>query len=235
VAVDPQRARPDFTALSQRFTAGRTLSRLTERRPAQLVIFDLLAAGGEDLRPWPLQARRSALEAALANTGGRLALCPQTQDPAAAMDWIIAGVEGLVLKDARAAYPTAPRRSRIWLKWTSRHSIDLVATAVIGDPAKPLALVLSSPGPDGRLRTAGVSTVLPAHVSRHIGRLLAPTGQTAAHYPALRGIGDALDVALIHPLVVEVSADTAIDNGVLRHPARLIRARPDLTVADLTY
>lgn len=35
---------------------------------------------------------------------------------------------------------------------------------------------------------------------------------------------------MVEPLIVEVSADVATDNGVLRHPARLIRARPDLVV-----
>jgi hypothetical protein len=41
-------------------------------------------------------------------------------------------------------------------------------------------------------------------------------------------------VALVEPVVVEVSADGAIDHGVLRQPARLIRARPNLAVGDVT-
>jgi len=32
-----------------------------------------------------------------------------------------------------------------------------------------------------------------------------------------------------------VSADVAIDSGVLRHAARLVRLRPDLSVADLGW
>lgn len=35
------------------------------------------------------------------------------------------------------------------------------------------------------------------------------------------------------PLVVEVSADSAVDDGLLRHAARLLRARPDLRVDDV--
>jgi hypothetical protein len=38
---------------------------------------------------------------------------------------------------------------------------------------------------------------------------------------------------LVEPLVVEVSADVAIDRGVLRHPVRFIRVRMDLTLDDL--
>jgi hypothetical protein len=41
-------------------------------------------------------------------------------------------------------------------------------------------------------------------------------------------------VHVVDPLVVEVSADVAISAGVLRHAARLLRARPDLTVEDVT-
>ncbi len=37
----------------------------------------------------------------------------------------------------------------------------------------------------------------------------------------------------IRPLVVEVNADAAISAGVLRHAARLVRARPDLTAEDV--
>jgi hypothetical protein len=72
-------------------------------------------------------------------------------------------------------YPIQPRRVRIWLKWTSRRCIAVVVTAVIGDPAKPLALVLSSPATGGRVRTAGVTTVLAGHVAQDIGRLFYPT------------------------------------------------------------
>ena len=42
-----------------------------------------------------------------------------------------------------------------------------------------------------------------------------------------------MDAAVVKPLIVEVSADVATDEGILRHPARLLRARPDLTVNDL--
>ena len=38
---------------------------------------------------------------------------------------------------------------------------------------------------------------------------------------------------MVEPLIVEVSADVAADSGVLRHPARLTRARPDLGIEDL--
>jgi hypothetical protein len=48
-----------------------------------------------------------------------------------------------------------------------------------------------------------------------------------------RGDDPPSEVRLVEPMVVEVSADVAIDRGVLRHPVRFIRVRVDLTREDL--
>jgi hypothetical protein len=40
-------------------------------------------------------------------------------------------------------------------------------------------------------------------------------------------------VIVLEPLVVEVEADASVETGVLRHAARLHRARPDLDVDEL--
>jgi hypothetical protein len=46
--------------------------------------------------------------------------------------------------------------------------------------------------------------------------------------------GEPLEVTLVDPsLVVEVLADTAQERGHWRHVVRYIRARPDLTAAEL--
>jgi len=39
-------------------------------------------------------------------------------------------------------------------------------------------------------------------------------------------------VTVIEPFIVEVEADASAQNGVLRHSARLHRARPDLDAAE---
>jgi hypothetical protein len=41
-------------------------------------------------------------------------------------------------------------------------------------------------------------------------------------------------VTLIEPFVVEVQADASPDTGVLRHAARLHRARPDVDPVEVT-
>jgi ATP-dependent DNA ligase len=49
-------------------TAGRRLAAVAARRPAQFVVFDILAARGDDLGGQPLRARRKALGSVLAGT-----------------------------------------------------------------------------------------------------------------------------------------------------------------------
>jgi hypothetical protein len=39
-------------------------------------------------------------------------------------------------------------------------------------------------------------------------------------------------VTVIEPFIVEVEADASVETGVLRHAARLHRARPDLDVVE---
>lgn len=48
---DPVKGRLDFAGLQARMTPGRRLRADVERRPAHLVAFDVLAAGGDDLPP----------------------------------------------------------------------------------------------------------------------------------------------------------------------------------------
>jgi ATP-dependent DNA ligase len=236
VVVGPATRRTEFASLSQRLTAGRRLRQLAAERPAQLVCFDVLALGGTDLRHRPLRERRRILERILVTTQPPIALCEQTADPATAAAWFAdclgLGIEGVVIKSADGTYPTRAG-CRVWYKLRRRRSVDLVVTAVIGDPGAPTALVLSVPTGAGEFRTVGVTTRLAEPVAADIGRLATPTGATARHYPAMPGTGGGPVVAaVVEPVVVEVSADTAVDNGRLRHAARFLRARPDLTVAD---
>jgi hypothetical protein len=84
------------------------------------------------------------------------------------------------------------------------------------------------------LRPIGTTTVLPRATARVLGRHLVidPHAQPQRVIWPGREISDA-PMTGIEPVVVEVSADVAIDNGVLRHGARLQRLRPDVSVDDL--
>ena len=92
----------------------------------------------------------------------------------------------------------------------------------------PTTLVLAFPGAvdaDGVPVTAGSTTILTKTAARAVAPLLHPTGDTFER-TFTWGTRPAT-VTVIEPLPVEVQADAAA-HGVLRHTARLLRARPDL-------
>ena len=123
VAWDSDRGRLDFQGLSRRLTAGRRLAAAAAARPAHLVCFDLLAAGGIDLRPRPLTERWARLEEILSGISAPIVLCQQTDDEDTALHWhqtlTVAGIEGLVIKAARSTYPTRADQ-RVWHKLKAR-------------------------------------------------------------------------------------------------------------------
>lgn len=86
VVWDTAAGRLDFDALQARMTAGRRLRAAVDRRAAQLVVFDVLSAGGEDLRGRPLHERRVVLERQLSGVGPPIVLCQQTADLAIASE-----------------------------------------------------------------------------------------------------------------------------------------------------
>jgi hypothetical protein len=156
--------------------------------------------------------------------GAPIALCEQTAEPAAAEEWLrtlgVAGIEGVAIKDASAPYPTREDQ-RVWHKLKTRHSLDIVAIEVVGPPSAPTSLVLATTPLDAEPHAPGATTPL-----------IELTGNTWARHSSW-GTTDTVEVQQIRPLVVEVSADAAIEAGVLGHGARLLRARPDLQPRDV--
>ncbi len=96
----------------------------------------------------------------------------------------------------------------------------------------PGSLALAMPSEGDELETAGSTTVLRSAMTLTFAPLLQLTGETFKRR-FVWGTSDPVLVQLIRPLVVEVSAGAAVDAGVLRHGARLLRARPDLQVGDV--
>ncbi len=177
VVWDPVKGRLDFAGLQARMTAGRRLRAVVERRPAQLVAFDVLAAGGEDLRGRPLRERRKVLEQVLSGIAPPVVLCQQTTDIVLARQWFTTpvaagGLEGLVIKDAAGTYPTREGQ-RVWWKVKAKATLDMLAIGYTGSPAAPTSLVLAFPGArddTGQPITAGSTTVL----TKAAGRSLIP-------------------------------------------------------------
>lgn len=211
------------------------------RHPAHFIAFDLLSRDGRDLIREPYRVRRAELERVFAEfaLAPPWTLCPSTTDPDEAALWLRTwtafGVEGLCFKEVDGAY--RPGR-RDWRKYRLRDSLEVVVGAISGTVKHPNTLICGVPGPDG-LRFVGRTTLLQPSAATEIGADLAPAAPdhpwrgrqlTAAFEP-----GAANPVTLVAPtVVVEVSASVATDaTGRWRQAARLLRARPDLTPAEL--
>jgi len=239
IAWGPAAGRLDFDGLQARMTAGRRIRAVAARRPAQLVVFDVRAAGDADLRGRPLLDRRAILERALRGIASPIVLCKETDDLASAREWFqtltAGGIEGLVIKDAGGTYPTVPGR-RVWWKVKARRTLHMLAIGFTGDVAAPSALVLAFPGDvndDGQPVTAGSTTSLSKAVGRSLTPLLHPTGETFERSFAW-GSAESSQVTVIAPFVVEIETDASAAAGVLRHAARLHRARPDVDPVEAT-
>ena len=238
VVWNPQTGRLDFEALQARMTAGSRIRSVATRRPAQLVVFDALAANGTDLRSRPLQERRTVLEQHMSGLGSPLVLCQQTADATVAREWLetlaAGGIEGVVVKGADDPYPTRPGQ-RVWWKVKAKATVDMLAVGFTGPPDAPVTLALAFAGStdrEGRPLIAGATTVLSKRSARGVAPLLRPTGGSVSR-SFVWGPAEPSTVTLISPLVVEVKADVSVQRGELRHSARLQRVRPDLDPDEL--
>jgi len=235
-------SRLDFGLLQRRMvTAPGRIGPLVAASPASYVAFDLLAAAGTDLRGERLSRRRSDLEALAARWAPPMQISPSTADPAEARRWFddfrTAGVEGLVAKGAATRY--APGR-REWLKVKSWETTEVIAGGVIGTLERPSQLVAGRYR-DGALVVVGRTSPLNPQQSAELAAVLTPAGD-GHPWPSRIGTGafggGKLSVALtrVEPaVVVEVSADAALQAGVFRHPLRFVRVRPDLRPEDLPF
>jgi ATP-dependent DNA ligase len=232
--------RLDFGLLQRRLvTAAGRIGALVAAHPASYVAFDLLAAGGTDLRGQRLSRRRAGLERLAERWAPPMQLSPATADVDEARRWFDdfrpAGVEGLVVKGAGTRY--APGR-REWLKVKSWETTEVVAGGVIGPIGAPSQLVAGRYR-DGELVVVGRTSPLSPAQSAELAAVLSPAGDVHP-WPERIGTrvfgGGRLSVPLTRvapTAVVEISADAALQAGVFRHPLRFVRVRPDLRPEDL--
>jgi ATP-dependent DNA ligase len=232
--------RLDFGLLQRRMvTTASRLGPIMTAHPASFVAFDLLAAGGSDLRPQRWRDRRAALERLAGRWAPPLQLSPVTADPDEALQWSEdyrpAGVEGLVAKGATTPYRPGRRE---WLKVKSWESTEVVAGGVIGTLERPSQLVAGRYR-DGELVVVGRTSPLSPAQAAELAAVLRPAGPDHP-WPDRIGTGAFGGGRLSVPLtrvapevVVEVSADAALQAGVFRHPLRYVRVRPDLSPGDV--
>ncbi len=233
-------SRLDFGLLQQRMSAspGRIAS-LVSAAPASYVAFDLLASAGRDLRDQRLSRRRAELESLAARWAPPMQLSPATADPVEARQWFedfrAAGVEGLVVKGAGTRY--APGR-REWLKVKSWETTEVLAGGVIGPLGRPSQLIAGRYR-NGELVVVGRTSPLNPQQAAELAAVLTPAGD-AHPWPERIGTGrfGGRKLSVAHTrcepaVVVEVSADAALQAGIFRHPLRYVRVRPDLRPVDV--
>ena len=117
--------KPDFHKLSFRGQMHKTseVQRAAMSSPVTYVVFDLLAAGGYDLRGLPLIVRKALLEQLLPKVGPlRYADHIPTQGEALLRQVVARGLEGVVAKKASSPYRSS--RSKDWLKMKADPEAD---------------------------------------------------------------------------------------------------------------
>jgi ATP-dependent DNA ligase len=104
----------DFNALQMRLhPAASRVAKLAKETPAAFVAFDLLAAGGRDVRDASQAERRTRLERLLGNVAPPIHLTPMTRDRQTAAEWLSrfegAGLDGVIAKPADGRYQPGKR------------------------------------------------------------------------------------------------------------------------------
>ena len=211
--------------------------------PACLVVFDVLALGGDDLRALPYATRRELVAGLLAEVAPPLALMPMTTSSAGAQAWLTdhtaAGIEGVVVKHLKHAYRPA---RRTWQKVRTKVTAEAVVGGVIGPLAAPEVLILGRVDDGGRLRVAGRTSRLSVRLRAELGAVLEPPKRIhpwPTTIPSTR-FGQLppqpVDYTPVDPaVVVELDADVAFEHGRWRHPTALRRLRLDLAPEDLVH
>jgi DNA ligase D-like protein (predicted ligase) len=185
-------------------------------------VFDVLIAGGRDVRPLPLDERRAVL-AGLLRWREPLRMTEQMTGDGAEL---LAGAcrdgwEGLIAK--RVGTPYVSTRSRDWLKLKCTRAQELVIggfTAPRGSRTDLGALLVGHFEAD-RLRYAGkVGTGFTRATLRDLAERLAPLVRETSPFEAEKGIPRA--ATWVEPeLVAQIAFMEWTPDGRLRHPSFL--------------
>ena len=232
-----------FDALQARLhPAESRTAKLSRETPAQLMLFDCLRDGGDDLLGRQLTERRGALEAFHARHGGSSLLLSPCGDLAAARAWLAqtgGALDGVVAK--RLDEPYRPGE-RAMLKVKQHRTADCVVggfrRAKDGDGVASLLLGLHDDA--GRLNhvgfTSGIVAAERAALAAKLEPLIEAPGFTgkAPGGPSRWNNGEESEwEPLRNELVVEVLYDQV--TGVrFRHGTRLLRWRTDKAPAQCT-
>ena len=232
-----------FDALQARLhPAASRIAKLSRETPAQLMLFDCLAIGGDDLVPMPLSERRAALARFHARHGGPALLLSPCGDLDAARAWLArsgGALDGVVAKRRDAPYRAG---ERAMLKVKQRRTADCVVGGFrrAKDNAGVASLLLGLHDEAGLLHHVGFTSGLAADARAALAGTLEPliaapgfTGK-APGGPSRWNDGEASEwVPLRNDLVVEVLYDQ-VTGARFRHGTKLLRWRPDKAPAQCT-
>ncbi len=244
---EPGAERLDWEALSQRIhPAASRVAQLAASTPASLVVFDLLAHGGEDLRAEPFSRRRELLEEVLADVRAPLHVTATTRDPALARQWFEtfegAGLDGVVAKPLDAPYASG---QRVMLKVKHHRTADVVVVGyrVHKSGSGVGSLLLGLHDESGELRQVGGASAFTTAVRHELEADLAPLVVRGDDGEVVRGQGEANRfnnrkdhswVVLAPERVCEVRYDQ-MEGDRFRHVAQLARWRPDRDPVSCTF
>lgn len=226
-----------FEALQMRLhPAESRVRKLAAATPAQLMLFDCLAAGGRTLVDAPLAERRTTLEA-FHRSNGRpgLLLSPCTTDPATAAAWLHSAggaLDGVIAK--RRDEPYRPGE-RAMLKVKQLRTADCVVGGFRYAAKERIvgSLLLGLYNDEGRLDHVGFTSAIPAAeraaLTPRLEALVEPPGFTgnAPGGPSRWSTDRSADWQPLRPeLIAEVRYDH-VTGDRFRHGTKFLRWRPD--------
>ncbi|MFW2828554.1 ATP-dependent DNA ligase [Sphingomonas sp. ID0503] len=234
-----------FDALQQRLhPAASRIERLSRETPAQLMLFDCLSLGSEDLTKQPLSDRRAALERFHAREGRpALLLSPATRSIEEAQAWLAksgGALDGVVAKRLDEPYRWG---ERAMLKVKTHRSADCVVGGFrrAKEGGQVASLLLGLYNEEGRLDhvgfCSGIAAKNRAALTKKLEALIAPPGfdGKAPGGPSRWNQGRENEWEPLRPeLVVEVLYDQVTARR-FRHGTRLLRWRPDKAPAQCRF
>jgi ATP-dependent DNA ligase len=233
-----------FEALQLRLhPAASRVAKLAAAQPAQLLVFDCLAAGQKSLLKAPLIERRAALEALMAQDTPCMRLSPYTRDLRAARSWLKRSgraLDGVIAKSLHGPYESG---ERAMLKVKRLRSADCVVGGFrYGTGSKLVgSLLLGLYDDEGLLHHVGFTSGLANEdrdaLTKRLESFEGGQGFTGrAPDGASRWSTDRTGewTPLKHKLVVEVRYDHVSDKR-FRHGTKLIRWRPDKAPTQCTF
>lgn len=229
----------DFDSLQQRIhPAESRVTMLSEKTPAELVAFDLLADRGEDIRQAPFSERRERLISVAEHLESPWHLTPQTSEEESARAWFdefeSAGCDGIIAKRPELSYQHG---KRAMIKIKHRRTVDVVVGGFREhkDGGKIGSLLLGLYNDRGEFHFIGHCSGFPDVDRVEIYQRFMELRSEASFDEAARAPGgpsrwsagkDSSWIPVIPGVVVEVSYDQ-VEGDRFRHASRFHRWRPD--------